>query len=151
VTHKHLEKENYNHKLSRAFVTEEIKYWEMSRKRSSDTKVIKFDNQDMLITSSSTDGKSYSPTRARPKLRVRIKKWHGIAHWTWNCGEEDDLCGICQSPYEGVAPNCKYPGDECPVVWVSTENPDSSKLIVDIANVIFKNISCIFSIIMMPW
>ena len=27
------------------------------------------------------------------------------------------MCGICQSAYEGVAPGCKYPGDECPVVW----------------------------------
>lgn len=91
----------------------------MSRKRSSDTKVMELDNQEML-TSPSTDVKSFSPSRrSNPKLRVRIKKWHGVAHWTWNCGEEDDLCGICQSPYEGVAPNCKYPGDECPVVWVS--------------------------------
>jgi len=29
---------------------------------------------------------------------------------------EDDVCGICQNPYEGVAPDARYPGDEW---WVS--------------------------------
>lgn len=41
-----------------------------------------------------------------------------MARWTWNTGEDDDeVCGICQSAFEGVAPGVKYPGDECPVVW----------------------------------
>uniref|UniRef100_A0A7S3PV50 Anaphase-promoting complex subunit 11 n=1 Tax=Chaetoceros debilis TaxID=122233 RepID=A0A7S3PV50_9STRA len=63
-------------------------------------------------------GNASTTTVQRPKLRVRIKKWHGVAHWTWNCGD-DDVCGICQSAYEGVAPGAKFPGDECPVVWGS--------------------------------
>eukprot|EP00553_Chaetoceros_curvisetus_P011655 CAMPEP_0204642322 /NCGR_PEP_ID=MMETSP0717-20131115/51626_1 /ASSEMBLY_ACC=CAM_ASM_000666 /TAXON_ID=230516 /ORGANISM="Chaetoceros curvisetus" /LENGTH=157 /DNA_ID=CAMNT_0051663085 /DNA_START=727 /DNA_END=1200 /DNA_ORIENTATION=+ len=58
-----------------------------------------------------------NPPIPRPKLRVRVKKYHGVAHWTWNCVEDDDVCGICQSPYEGVTPGAKFPGDECPVVW----------------------------------
>jgi len=31
--------------------------------------------------------------------------------------DEDEVCGICQSAFEGVAPGVKFPGDECPVVW----------------------------------
>lgn len=92
-----------------------------SRKRSSDTIVesgtLSFDNQ---LQSSSTLGSSIGKQRSltpRPKLRVRVKKWQGVAHWTWNCGDEDEVCGICQSSYEGVAPGAKFPGDECPVVW----------------------------------
>lgn len=70
------------------------------------------------------------------KLKLRIKRWHGVARWTWGVdsslnndhnmgdddGEMDDddddgICIVCQGPYEGAAPGCKYPGDECPVVW----------------------------------
>ena len=107
-----------------------------SRKRSSDTIVesgtISFDSQ--LLQSSSTFGSASTSAIAidrrknnnnnnnrsltsRPKLRVRVKKWHGVAHWTWNCGDQDEVCGICQSAFEGVAPGAKFPGDECPVVW----------------------------------
>lgn len=49
-------------------------------------------------------------------LKVSIKRYHAVAKWTWNAGQ-DEVCGICQSPFEGVAPGVKYPGDECPVVW----------------------------------
>ena len=70
------------------------------------------------------------------KLKLRIKRWHGVARWTWgvdsslnndhNMGDDDGemdaddddgICIVCQGPYEGAAPGCKYPGDECPVVW----------------------------------
>lgn len=53
----------------------------------------------------------------RPKIKVTIKRFHGVAKWTWNAGDGDEVCGICQSAFEGVAPGVKYPGDECPVVW----------------------------------
>lgn len=91
----------------------------MSRKRSSETEVIALDHLPMQLELSSADRSLNNDSSSRPKIRVRIKKWHGVAHWSWNCGEDDDVCGICQGAYEGVAPNCKYPGDECPVVWVS--------------------------------
>jgi hypothetical protein len=67
----------------------------MSRKRSSDTAVV--------------------PSKPPSRLRVRLKRFHGVAKWTWNAN--DDVCGICHSAFEGVAPGVKYPGDECPVVW----------------------------------
>lgn len=68
----------------------------MTRKRPSDTPVL--------------------PKQEKPsRLRVRLKRFHAVAKWTWNAN--DDVCGICQSAFEGVAPGVKYPGDECPVCW----------------------------------
>lgn len=29
--------------------------------------------------------------------------------------DDEDVCGICQVPYEGCCPNCKIPGDDCPL------------------------------------
>ncbi len=31
--------------------------------------------------------------------------------------DDDGICIVCQGPFEGAAPGCKYPGDECPAVW----------------------------------
>mmetsp|Transcript_20171 Transcript_20171/g.41126 ORF Transcript_20171/g.41126 Transcript_20171/m.41126 type:complete len:184 (-) Transcript_20171:371-922(-) len=84
----------------------------------------------------SRPGKKTSP-KPPPKLKVRIKRFHGVARWSWNVGgsavraasfsggqhqhqqqqedEEEDVCGICQNPFEGVAPGMKYPGDDCPL------------------------------------
>ena len=68
-------------------------------KRPSDTK---------LITETEAD-------KPRRRLRVRIRRLHGVAHWSWNAN--DDVCGICQFAFEGTAPGVKYPGEDCPVVW----------------------------------
>ncbi|CAJ1944219.1 unnamed protein product [Cylindrotheca closterium] len=85
-----------------------------SRKRQSDTAVIvpqqQRQQQQAMQFSNTTPS-------TRSRLRVRIKRFHGVAKWTWNAGSEDEVCGICQSPFEGVAPGAKYPGDECPVVF----------------------------------
>jgi len=54
------------------------------------------------------------PTR-KTTIRVRLKRFHGVAKWSWNAN--DDVCGICQSAFEGTAPGVKYPGEDCPVVW----------------------------------
>lgn len=29
--------------------------------------------------------------------------------------EEEDVCGICRVAFEGTCPNCKIPGDDCPL------------------------------------
>eukprot|EP00979_Chaetoceros_neogracilis_P016935 scaffold10163_cov270-Chaetoceros_neogracile.AAC.43 len=100
----------------------------MTRKRSSDTTIIQSGSQsfdDQTIRSSASTQSQKIGLSNRPKLRVRIKKYHGVAHWTWNCGDDDEVCGICQSAYEGVAPGAKFPGDECPVcvtTWLSTRS-----------------------------
>lgn len=77
-----------------------------SRKRASDTAVIPSTDRDANLAVTKTS-----------RLKVRIKSFHGVARWTWNAGSDDEVCGICQSAFEGVAPGIKYPGDECPVVF----------------------------------
>ena len=107
-----------------------------SRKRSSDDTTTPAEDVTMCTpTITSSSGSSSSKT----KLRVRIKQFHGVAKWTWNVGgggnenntdnnnntdgnndndeEEDDVCGICQSAFEGCPPGVKFPGDESPVVF----------------------------------
>ena len=80
--------------------------------------IVSNDNNNSIEETTIHNSSSNDRIKKRPKLRIRIKQWHGVARWTWNCGEdEDDVCGICQSAFEGVAPGVKYPGDECPVVW----------------------------------
>jgi anaphase-promoting complex subunit 11 len=49
------------------------------------------------------------------RLKVRINRFHGVAAWSWNAN--DDVCGICQTAFEGTALGVKYPGEDCPVVW----------------------------------
>ncbi|GAX76534.1 hypothetical protein CEUSTIGMA_g3980.t1 [Chlamydomonas eustigma] len=49
---------------------------------------------------------------------IAIKHWHAVAEWTWAEGD-DEVCGICRGPYDGCAPDVKYPGDDSPVVWGS--------------------------------
>lgn len=35
-----------------------------------------------------SDSATISPKR---KLTVTIKKWHGVAKWTWGCGEGEGI------------------------------------------------------------
>lgn len=34
--------------------------------------------------------------------------------------EDDDVCGICQLEFESACPQCKVPGDDCPLSEYST-------------------------------
>ena len=45
-------------------------------------------------------------------MKVKIKRWNGVATWRWDI-PEDDVCGICQVHFDGTCPTCKYPGDDC--------------------------------------
>lgn len=56
-------------------------------------------------------------------MKVNILEWHGVTTWHWKVsgdsagdGYMDELCGICRVAFDGTCPNCKYPGDECPIV-----------------------------------
>ncbi|KAF8005230.1 hypothetical protein OXX80_005313 [Metschnikowia pulcherrima] len=50
-------------------------------------------------------------------MKVKIKHWHAVATWHWKTeGQADELCGICRVPFDGTCPNCKYPGDGCPLI-----------------------------------
>ncbi|CAB3406897.1 unnamed protein product [Caenorhabditis bovis] len=53
------------------------------------------------------------PTKTR--LNVTVKKLHVTAAWKWNEGGED-TCGICRMEFEAACTNCKFPGDDCPLV-----------------------------------
>jgi hypothetical protein len=46
-------------------------------------------------------------------MKVNILKWHGVASWTWDA--HDDACGICRMAFDGCCPDCKMPGDDCPL------------------------------------
>ncbi|XP_038896460.1 uncharacterized protein LOC120084719 [Benincasa hispida] len=41
--------------------------------------------------------------------------WHAVASWTWNA--QDETCGICRMAFDGCCPDCKLPGDDCPLIW----------------------------------
>ncbi|RUS81529.1 hypothetical protein EGW08_010699, partial [Elysia chlorotica] len=41
--------------------------------------------------------------------------WTGVATWKWIAN--DDNCGICRMAFDGCCPDCKLPGDDCPLVW----------------------------------
>ncbi|KAG1925731.1 anaphase-promoting complex subunit [Pimephales promelas] len=48
-------------------------------------------------------------------MKVKIKQWNGVASWLWVANDEN--CGICRAPFNGCCPDCKVPGDDCPLVW----------------------------------
>lgn len=39
--------------------------------------------------------------------------WRGVATWRWVAN--DDNCGICRMPFDASCPDCKIPGDDCPL------------------------------------
>jgi anaphase-promoting complex subunit 11 len=93
-----------------------------SRKRSSETPLVSAGKADMEIVEEGQDGTPHTmAVKPRSRLRVRIRRYHGVAKWTWNVGrgdeDEEEVCGICQSAFEGTPPGVKYPGDEAPVVF----------------------------------
>ncbi len=45
---------------------------------------------------------------------VKIKRWHAVAAWTWNVG--DEVCTICHNQYDGCPEDSKYPGDDSAVI-----------------------------------
>ncbi|KAL3620713.1 ubiquitin-protein ligase Anaphase Promoting Complex [Castilleja foliolosa] len=44
------------------------------------------------------------------KMRVKI-----LPSWTWDA--QDETCGICRMAFDGCCPDCKLPGDDCPLIW----------------------------------
>ena len=45
---------------------------------------------------------------------TRINSWHAVAVWRWDVPNEE-VCGICHVAFDGCCPNCKLPGDDCPL------------------------------------
>lgn len=48
-------------------------------------------------------------------MKVKILQWHAVASWTWDA--QDETCGICRMAFDGCCPDCKLPGDDCPLIW----------------------------------
>jgi hypothetical protein len=44
---------------------------------------------------------------------VHLPGWTGVATWRWVAN--DDNCGICRMAFDGCCPDCKLPGDDCPL------------------------------------
>ncbi|CAH6720819.1 anaphase-promoting complex subunit 11 [[Candida] jaroonii] len=52
-------------------------------------------------------------------MKVEIVDWQAVASWHWDLKDDsitDELCGICRVAFDGTCPNCKYPGNECPLI-----------------------------------
>ncbi|XP_054820690.1 uncharacterized protein LOC129319615 [Prosopis cineraria] len=49
------------------------------------------------------------------KILASNLSWHAIASWTWDA--QDETCGICRMAFDGCCPDCKHPGDDCPLIW----------------------------------
>ncbi|KAI8570480.1 hypothetical protein RHMOL_Rhmol01G0037300 [Rhododendron molle] len=41
--------------------------------------------------------------------------WYAVASWTWDA--QDETCGIGRMAFDGCCPDCKLPGDDCPLIW----------------------------------
>ncbi|CAI0430633.1 unnamed protein product [Linum tenue] len=49
------------------------------------------------------------------KNESEASPWHAVASWTWDA--KDETCGICRMAFDGCCPDCKLPGDDCPLIW----------------------------------
>ncbi|KAK4687598.1 anaphase-promoting complex subunit 11, partial [Tremellales sp. Uapishka_1] len=70
-------------------------------------------------------------------MKFSITSYNAVATWKWGTSsephklyhyatsgaddddddEDDDVCGICRLAYESTCPDCKVPGDDCPLIW----------------------------------
>ncbi|KAI8806622.1 anaphase-promoting complex subunit 11 [Cladochytrium replicatum] len=48
-------------------------------------------------------------------MKVKIKSWNAVAQWKWDL-KNDDVCGICRNAFDDCCPECKVPGDDCPII-----------------------------------
>ncbi|KAI0983207.1 hypothetical protein GJ496_007231 [Pomphorhynchus laevis] len=47
-------------------------------------------------------------------MKVKYLGYHCVAGWSWNV--ELDNCSICRMPYNSCCSDCRFPGEECPIV-----------------------------------
>ncbi|XP_071794468.1 uncharacterized protein [Asterias amurensis] len=46
-------------------------------------------------------------------MKVKIISWTAVSTWRWIAN--DDNCGICRMAFDSCCPDCKMPGDDCPL------------------------------------
>ncbi|KAJ2352111.1 ubiquitin-protein ligase Anaphase Promoting Complex [Coemansia erecta] len=49
-------------------------------------------------------------------MKITITRWKDVAGWRWDV-PDDEVCGICRSPFDACCPTCKIPGDDCSLIW----------------------------------
>lgn len=81
-------------------------------------------------------------------MKFSVTAYHAVATWKWDTStephklyhfarptadedhydddddeeDEDDVCGICRLAFESTCPECKVPGDDCPLSeWARDE------------------------------
>ncbi|KAJ3390961.1 ubiquitin-protein ligase Anaphase Promoting Complex [Lobulomyces angularis] len=47
-------------------------------------------------------------------MKVKVQSFQQIAFWSWDV-KDDEVCGICRNHFEACCPECKIPGDDCPL------------------------------------
>ncbi|GMM44177.1 anaphase promoting complex subunit 11 [Pichia kluyveri] len=46
---------------------------------------------------------------------ITVQSISPVYTWEWNCNDNDEMCGICRISFNGPCPQCKFPGDNCPI------------------------------------
>ena len=54
----------------------------------------------------------YAPD-CRSHCVYSLPRWTGVASWHWIANDEN--CGICRMAFDGCCPDCRMPGDDCPL------------------------------------
>ena len=72
------------------------------------------ENQENNVENEST----VKTFESKTKLKVHFKGWNAVAFWKWIAN--DETCGICRVAFDGCCPDCKTPGDDCPLVSIQT-------------------------------
>ncbi|AMD22847.1 HHR078Cp [Eremothecium sinecaudum] len=62
-------------------------------------------------------------------MQIQVNNIQCVAAWYWDVPkelkrdslndedeEDEDVCGICRASYNGTCPNCKLPGEKCPLI-----------------------------------
>ncbi|XP_042972089.1 anaphase-promoting complex subunit 11 isoform X2 [Carya illinoinensis] len=62
-----------------------------------------------------TQGLNNTRQESREEDESQALTWHAVASWTWDA--QDETCGICRMAFDGCCPDCKLPGDDCPLIW----------------------------------
>jgi hypothetical protein len=55
------------------------------------------------------------PLPTQTRLKVKFKRLKIVGEWRWIDGKGDN-CGICRTSFETCCVDCKFPGDDCPLV-----------------------------------
>lgn len=67
----------------------------------------------MLEHANAPIGRGYIGCKLTIIMKVHLRKWTAVALWKWKSSDPD--CGICRLAFDGCCPDCRVPGDDCPL------------------------------------